>query len=349
MKYPILYLVLLLTISACSILGKKSLVYPTANNLVWKEYAVSSSVRAIEVVDENTVWFTGSKGHIGYTEDAGKTWVIDSLKVDSLNLEFRSIAVTGNSVLILSVASPALLFESSDKGKNWNLVYKEEDPKAFYDAMTFWDDQNGIAIGDPTDGCLSIIITRDGGKSWSKLSCDRLPTSTEGEAAFAASNTNVVTYADHAWIVTGGASARVFKSLDKGENWSVYNTPIAQGGKMTGIFSVDFFNEKEGIIFGGNWEDKSDFKKSKALTTDGGKSWNLIDGKPGYMSCVQYIPGTKGEGIVACGSEGLAISKDGGQHWDVISDKGFYSIRMERSGTFAWLSGNNKIGLLKWE
>ena len=51
--------------------------------------------------------------------------------------------------------------------------------------MDFCNDQEGIAIGDPTDSCMSIIITRDGGETWTKLSCDDLPKAKEGEAAFA--------------------------------------------------------------------------------------------------------------------------------------------------------------------
>ena len=27
----------------------------------------------------------------------------------------------------------------------------------------------GIAVGDFTDNCISILITRDGGESWNKL------------------------------------------------------------------------------------------------------------------------------------------------------------------------------------
>ncbi len=335
--------------STCFTQNKSSFVYPNTQNLVWEEFSIDGSVRAIELIGDQTVWYTGSNGQFAYTEDGGTTWYKDSLQYDSLQLEFRSIAVVKNTIYILSVGSPALLFKSKDKGKNWELVYREDDPKAFYDSMSFWDELNGIAIGDPTSNCMSVLITRDGGASWSKLNCDQLPVAAEGEAAFAASNTNVVTHGDYAWIVSGGAKARVFVSPDKGRTWSVYNTPINQGGKMTGIFSADFYNEKKGIIYGGDWEHKSAFEKSKAITEDGGQTWELIETKPGYMSCVQYIPNTKGQGIIACGSEGIALSNDGGRNWNSISNKGYYSIRIGHNGKFAWLSGKNKIGHLRWE
>ena len=43
-----------------------------------------------------------------------------------------------------------------------------------------------------------------------------LPETVKGEAAFAASNSNISVYKNHAWIVTGGQRARVFHSPDKG-------------------------------------------------------------------------------------------------------------------------------------
>ena len=89
------------------------------------------NIRAIEAIDENTMWFAGSNGNVGYTENAGKTWNIDSISYDTLSPEFRALAVTKDAIFVLSLASPALLYKTIDKGENWELVYKEDDPAAF--------------------------------------------------------------------------------------------------------------------------------------------------------------------------------------------------------------------------
>lgn len=314
-------------------------------------FAVPASIRALEVVDDQTIWFAGSDGVFGFTEDAGKTWTIDSIKTDSLVPHFRSIAVTDTAVFILSIASPALLYRSVDKGKTWDIVYRENHPMAFYDAMDFWDDQDGIAMGDPTDGCLSIIITRDGGQTWEKLDCNDLPSTEEGEAAFAASNSNIALEGDQAWVVSGGAKSRVFHTSDKGRSWSVYETPIISGEQMTGIFSTDFWDENNGIIMGGNWEQKEQNTKNKALTKDGGRSWYLVaEGfHPGYRSCVQYMPDGDGKYLVAVGIPGISWSKDGGHSWQSLSQDNFYTIRFGRNFQQAWLAGNQKIGKIIWK
>ena len=311
-----------------------------------KTYPFNSSIRALEVINDNTIWFAGSKGQYGYTKDAGLNWHLDSIKTDSIIPHFRAIAHTSEAIFLLSIESPALLYKSIDEGRNWEIVYQEHHPAAFYDAMTFWDDNEGIAMGDPIDSCLSVIITRDGGNNWTKIPCDLLPKVEKGEAAFAASNSNIAARGQHAWIVSGGKKARVFHTADRGKTWEVYDTPITQGAQMTGIFSVDFQDEKNGIIFGGDWEKQDANINNKAVTNDGGKSWQLIsDGQtPGYRSCVRILPEGNGQQIVAVGIPGISYSSDGGQHWDNWTEESFYTVRFGNKNEIAWLAGNKKIG-----
>lgn len=313
-------------------------------------FPIEGSVRAIEMVNDETLWFATGKGKYGYTEDGGKSWQLDSIQTEGKNLEFRAIDIVGESVFLLSSGSPANLFKSTDKGKNWELVYQEDFPDTYYNSLKFWDEKEGIAVGDPVGPCLSVIITRNGGNSWEKLPCEILPETQKGEAGFAASNTNIAAYGDHVWLATGGAKARIMYSKDRGRNWKIAETPIAQGGKMTGIFSVDFVNEKEGIIFGGDWENQGIKNKCKAMTSDGGKTWNLIgDGEgPSFRSCVQYVPNKAGKEIFAVGSPGISFSKDAGLSWNKLSSDGYYTIRIGNSGKVAWLAGRNKIMRMSW-
>jgi hypothetical protein len=93
-------------------------------------------------------------------------------------------------------------------------------------ALQLWDknDKEGIAIGDPIENCFCVIITRDGGNSWTKITCENLPNMDDGEAAFAASNTNIIIKGNNTWLVSGGKKTRVFYSSDKGLTWKVYET-----------------------------------------------------------------------------------------------------------------------------
>ncbi|NQX77844.1 oxidoreductase [Gilvibacter sp.] len=308
----------------------------------------SISIRAIAAVNDSTVWFAANNGKIGVVE--GQVPKLATVSYQDSLLAFRSIAKTSDAVFVLSIANPAVLYKIGLEGTNPTFiedVYTETHPKVFYDAMAFWDDQNGIAMGDPTDGCLSVILTTDGGNSWNKVPCDRLPETAEGEAAFAASNTNIAVYGDTAWLVSGGKRARVFKTTDRGNSWEVYETPIVEGQAMTGIYSVSFLDANNGIIFGGNWEAKTENGGNKAVTTDGGKTWKLISDQagPGYRSCVRYVPNTKGKGIVAVGIPGVSYSNDGGDSWIDLTEESYYNIQFVNDTT-AFASGYGKIDKL---
>ncbi|WP_439131058.1 WD40/YVTN/BNR-like repeat-containing protein [Polaribacter sp.] len=316
-----------------------------------KEFKVpNTSIRAIKAVDEKTVFYAGSQGDVGFKTAQGVS--LNGLNIkyqDSIVPHFRSVAFNGKDYFALSVGNPGLLYQISE-GKS-QLVYKETHEKVFYDAMTFFDDNlHGIAVGDPTENCASIILTSDGGKTWQKLSCDNLPKFEEGEAFFAASNTNIKTIDSTVWIASGGAKARILKSDDFGQTWSIYNTPIIQGNGPQGIYTIDFADKNNGIIMGGNYAKPLANKANKAITNDGGKTWTLVadNQNPNYKSCVQYVPNTHGKEIFAVGKTGVSFSNDGGNTWKEVAKEGYYAIDFVDQNT-AWLSGPEKIGKLVLE
>ncbi len=307
----------------------------------------STSIRAIKAISENELTFAGSKGDISTTKDGGKTWNTIYLKYnDSITPHFRSVAYSKNGLYALSIANPALLYNIGFYGPH--LVYKEENEKVFYDSMKFFADGiHGIAVGDPTDDCASIILTSDGGITWGKLPCATLPKFEEGEAFFAASNTNIAVYNKTVWIASGGTKARILKSEDYGNTWMVYNTPIIQGDGPQGIYSIDFYDENNGFAIGGNYAKPNDNCANKAITSDGGKTWTLVadNQNPNYKSCVQYVPNTNGKEIFAVGKTGISFSNDGGHTWKEVSNDSYYTIQFVNKN-IAWLSGHQKIGKL---
>ncbi len=159
----------------------------------------SISVRAIEVT-KDALLFAGDKGNYGSMSLETQLWKRDSQSFDrmvkdslegaekmvSMPMAFRSVASTKNFYFILSIGSPAQLFRINKVSGAKEIVFTDTDPKAFYDSMEFWNENEGIAMGDPINNCLSVIVTRDGGSTWQKISCDVMPKVTEGEAAFAA-------------------------------------------------------------------------------------------------------------------------------------------------------------------
>jgi photosystem II stability/assembly factor-like uncharacterized protein len=302
------------------------------------------SIRPISI-SEDKVFYAADNNRVGVIDlnkNSRNEYVIEK---DNLKLEFRSIAQTSSSIFIANVGNPAFIYKFSKDLQQKELVYEEHNEKVFYDSMQFWNDQEGIAIGDPIENCFCMLITRNGGATWTKVTCSNLPDLAEGEAAFAASNTNIVIKGGKTWIVSGGKKARVFFSSDKGKTWSVNNSPVIQGEAMTGIFTADFYNEKIGFIAGGNYEKPNQNFGNKALTTNGGKTWDLVSENQGfgYASCVQFVPDSKGKQLVSVGANGIYYSSDKGNSWKQFSsDSSLLTIRFINKST-AIAAGKDKM------
>ena len=180
------YLFILLICLGCA--SKKEIVAPTFESKIVSTEKLSC--RAI-FVDADKVWLGMDKGRYGFYDKKKDTLVIKTIQSVSNTTEFRSIAATKDAIFILAVGNPAKLIKIDKKSLQETIVYLEENDKVFYDSMQFVDNLNGFAMGDPTEDCLSFIKTTDGGKTWQKVNCDVLPKVSEGEAAFATSNTNL--------------------------------------------------------------------------------------------------------------------------------------------------------------
>ncbi len=308
----------------------------------------SLSIRAIEIMGQDLA-FAANNGTYGMYNSQKDIWKTNIQKYDTLVPEFRAVSSTNSDFFMLSVGNPALLYKTGDSGK-MELVYKEENEKVFYDAIAFWNDKEGIAMGDPVDACLSIILTRDGGNTWNKISCENLPAAAEGEAAFAASNSNIAIQGNKSWILSGGKKSRIFFSPDKGKTWEVFDTPVIQGTATQGGYSLDFYDDNNGFIIGGDYTKPDENQANKAVTKDGGKTWGLVAAgqEPGYKSSVRYVPGKNGDELIAVGFTGLSYSKDAGKSWKKLSEEGFYTIRF-LNDSIAYAAGNNRISKLKFK
>lgn len=147
------------------------------------------------------------------------------------------------------------------------------------------------------------------------------------------------------FMISGGKKSRAFVSVDKGENWEIYESPIIQGGSMTGAFCADFYNDSIGIMAGGNYEKPLENIQNKAITNDGGKTWKLVSDNAGfgYASCIQYVPDSNGKGIVEVGANGIFYSNDSGLTWKQLAeDKDLLTFRFIDDRT-AVATGKNRI------
>ena len=227
------------------------LAIPAAASAQWtpQQSNTTAEFRGLMAVSPTVVWASGTRGRVARTTDGGATWKLDTIPgADSLDL--RSIAPRSATTAVAMVAGEAekgkaKIYRMTD-GAHWTEQFDTREKGAFLDAIAFWDDQHGIALGDPIDGKLFILTTDDGGASWTRVATANSPAVLPGEGSFAASGTCLtVLGTSNAWIGTGGAArARVFRSTDRGRTWTVADTPIHAGNTSSGIFSVAFSDAK---------------------------------------------------------------------------------------------------------
>jgi photosystem II stability/assembly factor-like uncharacterized protein len=285
----------------------------------------TASFRGLSVVNEKVVWASGTGGTVIKTIDAGKTWTVMTVP-GAEKLDFRDIeAFDANTAYILSIGNrdSSRIYKTIDGGATWKVQFTNKNEKAFFDAIACWDKSNCIAMSDPVDGHYVLISTADG-ENWKQIVSNQMPAAKDGEAAFAASGTCLYIAPSGAVVlVSGGTDARVFRSVDRGQAWSVVNTPITKGTAGSGIFSIAMYDNRYGVIVGGNYEKPADAKDSLAFTTDGGKTWTLAPGLTGYRSAVAYIDKRK---IIAVGTNGTDLTTDGGKTWNKIGSENLNAV-----------------------
>ena len=318
-----------------------SLLFVSTAFAQWQKYDVGTdaSFRGLDVVSEKVVWASGTGGTVVRTIDGGKNW--DVIKVPGEEkLDFRDIeAFDANTAYILSIGNgeDSRIYKTTDGGKNWKLQFKNTIEKAFFDSIAFWDRKNGMAQSDPVDGKYVFYRTTDG-ENWTKVDTSKMPEAKEGEAAFAASGTSIITHGKKGiFLISGGTDSRVFRSKDRGKTWTVSDSLIRRGKPSQGAFSIAFGSKKRGIVVGGDYAAPDEQSQIIAYTEDGGVTWQtkLKQDPFGFRSGVTFID--KKTAIIV-GTNGSDITDNSGNWWKGI-DGGNYNVVQSKGKGAIWAAG----------
>ena len=191
------------------------LLFTFTANAQWQKQNVDTTAgfRGLSVVNENVIWASGTNGTVIRTVDGGATWNVFTVPgpKEAEKLDFRDIeAFDANTAYIISIGNgdSSRIYKTINGGATWQLQFTNKDPKAFFDAIACWDKTNCLAMSDPVNGKYVLIKTTDG-ETWKPLDTDKMAPAKEGEAAFAASGTCLITQGrNNVFLVSGGKAAR---------------------------------------------------------------------------------------------------------------------------------------------
>jgi hypothetical protein len=228
-------------------------------------------------------------------------------------------------VLSIGKGADSRIFKTTNAGESWTTQFTNANADAFFDAMAFWDANNGIAVSDSVNGAFVIITTRDGGRSWAPVGAGRLRRRCRMRAPSPPAAPTSRTYgSDRVWFGTGaGPRARVLRSSDRGASWQIADTPL-RAGPSAGIYSIAFRDcparrHRRRRLH----QDRGSHRQRRLHQRWRKDSGPVKDhGLGGFRSVVAYVPGSRAS-FVAVGPSGSDMSTDDGRTWAPIEGPGF--------------------------
>ena len=251
------------------------------------------------------------------TTDGGNTWTLSSF-TDPRNFPVYCIhAFNANTAFVVA----STIYKTTDRGNTWTpATGLYTNSASFPNTIHFFDQNNGVAMGDPVDGYFEIYTTTNGGVNWVRVPSNNIPAPLTGETGYVSMHTY---YNNSYWFTT--SNARIFRSTDHGYTWTCYQFPQA-----TGLGSIAFRDELHGLsecVIGSNW--------NYYKTSDGGSNWTYVSSWPSWMYgyfTIQFIPGTQSiyaiNSISYSGNELKAMvlfTNNDGMTWHRMDDWGLYS------------------------
>ena len=259
------------------------------------------------------------------TSDGGQTWQGGSIPigVEPYASNICALSATTAWVSSVDVDYASWVMRTTDGGLTWER--KLEDgflgATSYVDFVHFFDEINGIAMGDPAESdtdptpFFEIYTTSAGGGTWARIPSANIPPPAPNE--FSTSHLYDAR-GDTVWFGTVDAGTfsgkRIYRSTDRGQNWTVADNP-----------AMDWFSFADGQ-YGIGVDVISSAQVNLRLTTDGGDTWtDLPPLNLGKISSLAMVPGSRY--ILAtmrtnniAGPFKTILSTDLGQTWTEIGD-----------------------------
>ncbi len=192
----------------------------------------SAYYERIQFTGRSHGWICGEKNSIYKTEDGGKTWASQSVKIEGFRFYFYSMyfrnsqeGTLGGMKMDLHKNRTNILLTTTSAGKSW--IKTENNPPLFVMDMEYLDNDLAFVCGEN-----SIYRTTDGGKTWQMVYTQDL----------AREGFRDLYFTDRRYGFAVNAKGDVIRSSDGGHTWS------SQSLTRDRLRAIIFINKKEGFI-----------------------------------------------------------------------------------------------------
>ena len=283
-----------------------------------------NDLNTVYFLDDKRGWVAGDDGFLSRTDDAGRTWVRQTVNTKAAinDIYFRDkeigFLLAGNSI-----------FVTRDNGATWTksrsfLPDEFDGAEVELYSVRFSSKNKGWVVGSVSKGDRVIdsilVYTDDAGQSWRR---QRAPSRLELIHIDFVSD-------KRGWIV--GADGTVLFTRDAGESWTKQNT-----NTNVTLYHVDFRGDKRGWAVGE--------RGTMLRTTDGGETWTAIPTNVQMtLLSVQFLNDDDGWAIGRNGT--ILRSTDEGKTWarqESTTRQNLYSLHFNKK--VGWAVGGAGIVL----
>ncbi|MEC5158730.1 T9SS type A sorting domain-containing protein [Chryseobacterium sp. MP_3.2] len=289
----------------------------------------------IVITDANTAWtfaYDGSGGGtypqiVSRTTNGGTTWTTANITGPGTNALISDLAaVNSTTAWVITAPSEAgplanKIYKTTDGGTSWASQTVGFTAPSFGNQIYFWDANEGWACGDPLGGSYEMYKTMNGGTTWTVVA--NRPASI-GDYSYVGLKEVV---GNTIWF--GSDIGRIFRSSDRGLNWTSYFSPVTDFGGVTTSGSsgvMAFKDTSNGLLIAVDGAGAVGTTSAVLYsTTDGGASWDPVTTTgTWYFGDITHVPGTAntyvstGINSGAPNFMGSSYSTDGGLTWTSI-------------------------------
>lgn len=246
---------------------------------------VNRGINGISIVDNNVIWAKAYDGASSTPQnvrqftrsvDGGNVWNSGTINLGTNQslLNVSSIHAASATTAWVSAYSDngntvlGGIWKTTDSGATWtrqSTALFNNTSDSFANLVYFWDTENGFCQGDPVGGYFELYTTTNGGTNWTRVPSANIPAPLSGEYGYV-NNYDVV--GNTIWFGTN--KGRIYKSTDKGLNWTVTQSPITDFGGTAVSGNFSFKDANNGLIL------KSATLPLLYRTLDGGSTWTPV-------------------------------------------------------------------------
>jgi len=285
----------------------------------WDSTILPGVVKSISILSAEQVVVLADDGFIFVSSDSGKNWqgIFTSIPIHTYS---RKLSAVGDNVvhgLLVSFCGPFpntkysdFHIVTSDAGYSWKLNKITPQSSAHLYGISFLDNSTGKIVGttkfNPLIKSKGIMLTTtDGGRTWKQTVFEKPDLHVYLQGIRMLSKTHIIIIGNVQFQSSRGKGLILQKKGTEPYKWFLYDELNFQ--------SIDFNNEKEGILLANNlYVNKSYIFK----TANGGDSWDQIavpdSPRLGYTD-VELVDE---KFIYLVGAQTILKSDDGGITWN---------------------------------